>query len=76
MEETMNDSKSYLTPKQLSKRWQIPIATLRQWRWLKKGPPCQKIEGQNRYRLEAIEAFEERNLRQHTTMDSNSLKKP
>lgn len=72
----MNESKPFLSARELARRWQIPIATLRQWRWLKKGPPYQKIEGQNLYYLEDIEVFEEKNLRQHTTMSYNSLKKP
>lgn len=72
----MNNSKPYLSARELAKRWRIPIATLRQWRWLKKGLlPSRKAEGKALYDLKDIEAFEEENLRQHTTMTRNSSKK-
>ena len=66
----MNKSEPYLSSKQLAKRWQIPLATLRQWRWFNKGPHFHKVEGQVLYYVKDIEAFEEQALRHHTTMTS------
>lgn len=72
----MNNLKPYLSARELAKRWRIPIATLRQWRWLKKGPlASRKAEGKILYDLKDIEAFEEENLRQHTTITSDPLKR-
>lgn len=71
----MNKSEPYLTARELAQRWRIPIATLRQWRWQKKGPLFQKAEGQTLYYLSEIEAYEEKILRHHTTMTSNPSQK-
>ncbi len=71
----MNKSEPYLSPKELARRWRIPLSTLRQWRWLKKGPPFRKAEGVTLYYLKDVEAFEENVLRSHTTMTSNASQK-
>lgn len=71
----MNNLEPYLSARELAKRWRIPISTLRQWRWLKKGPPFHKAEGRTLYYLKDIEAFEENILRHHTTMTSNPSQK-
>lgn len=72
----MNNPKPSLSARELAQRWRIPISTLRQWRWLKKGlPPSRKAEGQALYDLKDIEAFEEKILRHHTTMTSSPSKK-
>ncbi|KAB2834601.1 MAG: helix-turn-helix domain-containing protein [Caedimonadaceae bacterium] len=71
----MNEDEPYLSARELAKRWRIPIATLRQWRWLKKGPHFRKVEGRTLYYLKDVLAFEEAALRHHTTMDSPSFKK-
>ncbi len=72
----MNNLEPYLSARELAERWRIPISTLRQWRWLKKGlPPSRKAEGKTLYDLKDIEAFEEEILRHHTTMTSNPSKK-
>jgi hypothetical protein len=56
---------TWLTTEELSKRWKIAENTLRKWRVANTGPSYMKIgDGRNatvRYRLEDIEAFEERN---------------
>ena len=72
----MNNSKPSLSARELARRWRIPISTLRQWRWRKKGlPSSRKAEGQTLYDLKDIEAFEEKILRHHTTMTSSPSKK-
>lgn len=59
----------FLTSNQLARRWNINSSTVRQWRWFKKGPQFQKIEGSILYRLEVIERFENELIRAHTTAD-------
>ena len=71
----MNKSEPFLSSRQLAKRWRIPLATLRQWRWFKKGPHFHKVAGQILYYVKDIEAFEEKALRYHTTMTSNTSDK-
>ena len=68
----MNNSEPFLSSKQLAKRCCVPLATLRQWRWFNKGPHFHKIGGQVLYYVKDIEAFEEKALRHHTTMTSNT----
>lgn len=60
--------KGFLTSHVLAHRWNIQPATLRQWRWIGKGPVYLKIGSRVLYRLEDIEKFEETRLRQHTSM--------
>ncbi len=71
----MNILEPYLSARELANRWRIPLSTLRQWRWLKKGPPFRKAEGQTLYYLKDIEAFEEEILRHHTTITPDLPKK-
>lgn len=49
-----------LTPRQLSERWNIPVKTLERWRHDKRGVPYIKLEQAVRYRLEDVEAYEQR----------------
>lgn len=65
----MRNRTVFLTSRQLAKRWNINTATLRQWRWFKKGPQFQKMEGSIRYKLDVIESFENELIRAHTTED-------
>ena len=71
----MSTSEPFLSSRQLARRWRIPIATLRQWRWEGKGPRFHKIGGQVLYYVKDIKAFEEEALRHHTTMTSHTPKK-
>lgn len=50
----------YLTPKQLSDRWQglITVSTLANWRSKKKGPVYTRIGGKIAYSLKSVEDFE------------------
>lgn len=50
----------YLTAKELSERWRgrITVGTLKQWRWLKKGPAYRKFGNKVLYPLDAVVAFE------------------
>lgn len=69
---------TFLTSRQLAKRWCLTTATLRQWRWFEKGPHYRKVgTGHVLYDLKDIEEFEEKALRYHTTMaEYNPLKLP
>lgn len=59
-------STRHLNQKQLAERWGISPKTLERWRWLGQGPKFLKLGGRIAYRIEDIEAFEERQLRQVT----------
>ena len=50
----------YLTPQQLSDRWNgtVKVKTLGNWRYLKRGPPYRRIGSSILYPLPAVEAFE------------------
>ena len=50
------------TPKQLSDRWGLAEATLRNWRSAKKGVPYCKVGGKVVYRLTDVVAYETSNL--------------
>ncbi len=56
----------YLTQVELAVRWRISPRTLERWRWAGEGPRFIKIGGLVRYRLEDIEGFEAKQLRQIT----------
>jgi hypothetical protein len=58
----------------LSRRWKISPRTLERWRWLRQGPEYLKIGGRVVYRLEDVEAFEARQLRQPASAISNQSK--
>jgi Helix-turn-helix domain len=53
---------SYLTPSQLSDRWQVPVRTLYDWQRRRYGPRAVRFgrgeRGQLRYRLSDVERFE------------------
>ena len=54
---------AYLTPAQLSERWQglIKTSTLANWRAKKKGPSFTRIGGKIAYPVKAVEEFEQKN---------------
>jgi len=56
-------SGTYLSPEQLSSRWDVKIETLQRWRCEGVGPRFMKIERRVRYRLEDIESYESVSLR-------------
>jgi hypothetical protein len=58
----------------LSRRWKISPRTLERWRWLRQGPEYLKIGGRVVYRVEDVEAFETRQLRQPASAISNQSK--
>lgn len=60
---------SFLTPSALAQRWSLEPNTLGQWRWNGRGPKYLKIGRRVLYRLNDIEEFEKRNLRQHTSQN-------
>ena len=55
----MNDSKVFLTQKELAQRWKKSPQTLANNRSLNKGPSYTKIDGQIRYDLKDIIKIEE-----------------
>lgn len=56
-----NQEKIFLTPKELAKRWNKSIQTLANNRSLKKGISYHLIDGQIRYDIDDIEAYENKN---------------
>jgi hypothetical protein len=56
-----------LTPEELSELWNVPLATLSQWRWNGRGPEFIKLGKHILYRLQEVEIFEKEKLRKNTT---------
>jgi len=56
----------HLTQIELARRWRMSERTLERWRWLGQGPRFMKLGGRVAYRLEDIEAFEAKQLREIT----------
>ena len=57
----------HLNQRQLAVRWDLSEATLERWRSEGIGPIFLKLQGQVRYRIEDIEAFEVDSLRKSTS---------
>ncbi len=57
------DEDSWLTPDQLSQRWQniVSVGTLERWRWQKTGPAYTRVGGAVVYSLRNVRAWERRN---------------
>ncbi|TAN56809.1 MAG: DNA-binding protein [Magnetospirillum sp.] len=55
-----------LRQSELAQRWSISGRTLERWRWLGEGPVFMKLGGRVVYRLDDVEAFEERQRRTQT----------
>jgi hypothetical protein len=55
--------KKFLTPAELSARWdgRITVRTLANWRSSQSGPPFVKLGGAILYRITDVEAYEQRN---------------
>jgi hypothetical protein len=56
----------HLNQTELAGRWRMSERTLERWRWLGQPPRFLKIGGRVVYRIEDIEAFEAKQLRQRT----------
>jgi hypothetical protein len=56
----------HLTQVQLADRGQISPRTLERWRWIGAGPRFLKLGGRAIYRLEDVEAYEAKQLRDST----------
>ena len=69
-------TRSFLTSRQLAKRWHMSAATLRQWKWFNKGPQPQKMGGRILYMREVIEEFEDALIRAHTETGERSASIP
>jgi predicted site-specific integrase-resolvase len=61
------DPVRHLNQRQLAERWDLSEATLERWRSEGIGPVFLKLQGQVRYRIEDIEAFEVDSLRKSTS---------
>ena len=57
----------HLSQSELVERWGVSPRTLERWRWLGFGPRYIKVGGRVVYRVDEIEAFEERQTRQSTS---------
>ncbi len=57
----------HLNQRQLADRWDLSEGTLERWRSEGIGPIFLKLQGQVRYRIEDIEAFEADSLRKSTS---------
>jgi len=62
-----SETVSHISQSQLAERWQLSESTIERWRCEGKGPVYLKLRGQVRYRLEDIEAFEEKSTRNSTS---------
>jgi hypothetical protein len=60
-------STRHLNQNELAERWNISPRSLERWRWIGEGPPFLKIGGRCVYRLEDIERYEAKQLRESTT---------
>ncbi len=60
-------SVKHLNQRQLADGWDLSEATLERWRSEGIGPVFLKLQGQVRYRIEDIEAFEVDSLRKSTS---------
>lgn len=61
-------SVKHFNQRQLADRWDLSEATLERWRSEGIGPVFLKLQGQVRYRIEDIEAYEIESLRKSTSM--------
>ena len=64
-------NKTYITSTALAARWHITPHTLSQWRWNGKGPRFSRMGGHILYDLQHVEDFEERAVRQNTSVLSD-----
>lgn len=60
-------SSSFLTPRELARRWSTTLNTLSQWRWYGRGPQFFKMGRRVLYKIAEIERFEEEQSYQNTS---------
>lgn len=60
--------KDRLSPEELAQKWNVSESTLSQWRWIGNGPKFVKIARQIIYKIKDIEAFEDKQTRESTTL--------
>jgi hypothetical protein len=58
---------NHLSQLDLARRWAISPRTLERWRWTGEGPRYVKLVGRIVYRLEDVEAFENKRLHESTS---------
>jgi predicted DNA-binding transcriptional regulator AlpA len=56
--DNMNTSKQYLDELEVAQRLGLSFRTLRQWRWLRRGPSFKKFGKSVRYSVEDVAAYE------------------
>ena len=59
-----------IPPVVLAERWNVTQATLSQWRWNGRGPKYLKLGRRVMYRAQDIQEFEDQQLRQDTSHDT------
>jgi hypothetical protein len=67
---------THLSQTDLANRWRMSPRTLERWRFTGEGPQFVKLGGRVLYRLEDIEAFEQRQIRQVTPGRTRSISEP
>lgn len=67
---------THLSQTDLANRWRMSPRTLERWRFTGEGPQFIKLGGRVVYRLEDIEAFEIRQIRQFTPGMTRSVPEP
>lgn len=65
--QTSDQVTRHLNQRQLAERWDLSEATLERWRCEGIGPVFLKLQGQVRYRIEDVKAFEAESLRKSTS---------
>lgn len=66
----------HLNQHELSRRWTLSERTIERWRFTGEGPQFIKLGGRVVYRLEDIEAFELRHIRQATPGATRNVPEP
>lgn len=67
---------THLSQTDLANRWRMSPRTLERWRFTGEGPQFIKLGGRVVYRLEDIEAFEIRQIRQFTPGVTRGVPEP
>lgn len=67
---------THLSQTDLANRWRMSPRTLERWRFTGEGPQFVKLGGRVVYRLEDIEAFEHRQIRQATPGLTRGIPEP
>ena len=67
LRDVLKGQRRVLHERELAERWGIAVTTLQKWRQQSIGPAFLKLSARVVYPIEAIEAFEQENLRKSTS---------